>query len=152
MMEDATPLLGSRLAMNLLARKCPPTVPLKIRMYPVINVKRLLDHWFATILFCLQGHTDHSWVAMCTKHSVLFVGTYGSFMSSNVYQAEFIPPKYRAISTNILLTGKILLKVNVIKWAWTLGTHFFYRQLGYLAFSLRFWPKIKQFLSNCPAS
>ena len=32
-------------------------------------------------------------------------------------------------------------------------THFFfYRQLGCLAFSLRFWPKIKQFLSNCPAS
>ena len=29
---------------------------------------------------------------------------------------------------------------------------FFSRQLGCLAFSLRFWPKIKQFLSNCPAS
>ena len=28
----------------------------------------------------------------------------------------------------------------------------FYRQLGCLAFSLVFWPKIKQFLSNCPAS
>ena len=28
----------------------------------------------------------------------------------------------------------------------------FYRQLGCLAFSLRSWPKIKQFLSNCPAS
>ena len=25
------------------------------------------------------------------------------------------------------------------------GTHFFYRQLGCLAFSLRFWPKIKPF-------
>ena len=30
-------------------------------------------------------------------------------------------------------------------------THF-YRQLGCLAFSLRFWLKIKQLLSNCPAS
>ena len=30
--------------------------------------------------------------------------------------------------------------------------HIFYRQLGCLAFSLRFWPKIKQLLSNCPAS
>ena len=28
----------------------------------------------------------------------------------------------------------------------------FYRQIGCLAFSLRFWPKIKQLLSNCPAS
>ena len=29
--------------------------------------------------------------------------------------------------------------------------HFsFYRQLGCLAFSLRLWSKIKQFLSNCP--
>ena len=35
----------------------------------------------------------------------------------------------------------------------TLGVHtFFYRQLGCLAFSLRFWPEIKQLLSNCPAS
>ena len=31
-------------------------------------------------------------------------------------------------------------------------TFFLYRQLGCLALSLRFWPKIKQFLSNCPAS
>ena len=30
--------------------------------------------------------------------------------------------------------------------------HVFYRQLGCLAFSLRFWPKIKQLLSNCPSS
>ena len=30
-------------------------------------------------------------------------------------------------------------------------THF-YRQLGCLAFSLRFWPKIMQFFSNCHAS
>ena len=30
--------------------------------------------------------------------------------------------------------------------------HIFYRQLGCLAFSLKFWQKIKQFLSNCPAS
>ena len=29
---------------------------------------------------------------------------------------------------------------------------FFYMQLGYLAFSLRFWPKINQLLSTCPAS
>ena len=29
---------------------------------------------------------------------------------------------------------------------------FFHRQLGCLAFSLRFWTKIKQLLSNCPAS
>ena len=29
---------------------------------------------------------------------------------------------------------------------------YFNRQLGCLAFSLRFWPKIKQFPSNCPAS
>ena len=29
---------------------------------------------------------------------------------------------------------------------------FFYRQLGCLAFSLWFWPKIKQLVSNCPAS
>ena len=28
---------------------------------------------------------------------------------------------------------------------------FLYRQLGCLALSLRFWPKIKQLLSNCPA-
>ena len=28
----------------------------------------------------------------------------------------------------------------------------FCRQLGCLAFSLTFWPKIKQLLSNCPAS
>ena len=32
------------------------------------------------------------------------------------------------------------------------GTLFYtYRQLGCLAFSLRFWPKIKQLLSNCSA-
>ena len=31
-------------------------------------------------------------------------------------------------------------------------TFFFYRQLGCLAFSLRFWQKIKRILSNCPAS
>ena len=31
-------------------------------------------------------------------------------------------------------------------------THFFYKQLGCLGLSLRFWPKIKQLLSNCPAS
>ena len=30
--------------------------------------------------------------------------------------------------------------------------YFLYRQLGCLAFSLRFWSKIKQLLSNCPAS
>ena len=30
--------------------------------------------------------------------------------------------------------------------------HLFNRQLGCLAFSLRFWSNIKQFLSNCPAS
>ena len=29
---------------------------------------------------------------------------------------------------------------------------FFYRQLGCFAFSLRFWPKIRQLFSNCPAS
>jgi len=49
------------------------------------------------------------WVGTMWQLGVLNViggaGTYGSFMSSNVYQAEFIPPKYRAISTNILLTG-----------------------------------------------
>ena len=32
------------------------------------------------------------------------------------------------------------------------GYTFFYRQLGCLAFSLKFWPNINQFLSNCPAS
>ena len=30
------------------------------------------------------------------------------------------------------------------------GYKFFYRQLGFLAFSLRFWPKMKQLLSICP--
>ena len=30
--------------------------------------------------------------------------------------------------------------------------HIFYRQLGCLAFSLRFWPKIKQLLNSYPAS
>ena len=34
----------------------------------------------------------------------------------------------------------------------TFYTLFCYRQLGCLAFSLGFWPKIKQFLSNCLAS
>ena len=33
-----------------------------------------------------------------------------------------------------------------------LNRYTFFRQLGCLAFSLRFCPKIKQFLSNCPAS
>ena len=31
-------------------------------------------------------------------------------------------------------------------------TFFYNQQLTCLAFSLRFWPKIKQLLSNCPAS
>ena len=30
-------------------------------------------------------------------------------------------------------------------------THFFYRQISCLAFTLKFWPKIKQLLSDCPA-
>ena len=45
------------------------------------------------------------------------------------------------------------------KWWWLVEYRkytFFYRQLGWLNFSLRFWPKIKpkirQLLTNCPAS
>ena len=46
------------------------------------------------------------------------------------------------------ITGKFLTIPKLNYRSYT----FFYRQLGCLAFSLRFWPKIKHLLSNCPAS
>ena len=48
-------------------------------------------------------------------------------------------------------TSAPLLKIGIMGITHFLKYTYFYRQLGCLAFSLRFWPKIKQF-SNCPAS
>ena len=44
--------------------------------------------------------------------------------------------------TKFLATSQLSIRIHIL----------FYRHLGCLAFSLRFWPKIKQLLSNCPAS
>ena len=57
---------------------------------------------------------------------------------------------------HLRMTSRITWKNKWVPWGTHVDvlyyTHFLCRQLGCLAFSLRFWPKIKQFLSICRAS
>ena len=65
---------------------------------------------------------------------------------SNIKRTRFLRFQWVCVCVLVFLFLCLALSLILI-----IPVHIFYRQLGCLAFCLIFWPKIKQFLSNCPA-